>query len=62
MSNKRTYTSREVSRIVQKRTKELRDKLHDLRAENAVLKEVLITAFKDWFKEQKAEEEKGNDR
>lgn len=58
MSNKRTYTNRDVSRIVRRRTEELRDKLHDLRAENAVLKEVLITAFKDWFKEQKAEEER----
>ena len=58
MSNKKTYTSREVSRIVQRRTEELRNRLNDLKAENKVLKEVLITAFKDWFKEQKAEEER----
>lgn len=58
MSNKKTYTNRDVSRIVQKRTEELRNRLNDLKAENKVLKEVLITAFKDWFKEQKAEEER----
>lgn len=58
MSNKKTYTNRDVSRIVQRRTEELRDKLNGLKSENAVLKEVLITAFKDWFKEQKAEEER----
>lgn len=57
MSNKKTYTSREVSRIVQRRTKELRDKLNDLKAENAALKEVLITAFKDWYEENKKKKE-----
>ena len=61
MSKKKTYTSREVSRIVQRRTKELRDRLNDLKAENAALREILITAFKDWFEEQKAKEENEND-
>lgn len=62
MSKKKTYTSREVSKIVQRRTKELRSRLNDLKAENATLREILITAFKEWFEEQeRAKEEKEND-
>lgn len=58
MSKKKTYTNRDVSRIVKKRTEGLRKRVNELTAENKVLKEVLITAFKDWFEEQKAEEER----
>ena len=57
MSKKKTYTSREVSRIVQRRTKELRDRLNDLKAENEALREILITAFKDWYEENKNKKE-----
>lgn len=61
MSNKKTYTSREVSEIVRKRINKTNEKMDELKKENQFLKDVLITAFKEWFKEQKAEEGKQND-
>lgn len=62
MSNKKTFTSEEVSEIISKRVNKMNEKMDELKEENQLLKEVLISAFKEWFEEQKAKEEKGNDR
>lgn len=57
MSKKKTYTNRDVSRIVRRRTKELRKRVNELSAENKVLREVLISGFKEWYEENKDEKE-----
>lgn len=56
MSSKKTFTSEEVSEIISKRVNKMNEKMDELKEENQLLKDVLINAFKDWFKE-----EKGND-
>ena len=53
MSNKKTYTSHDVSRIVKERTEGLRKRVNELSAENKVLREVLISGFKEWYEENK---------
>lgn len=51
------YTSEDVSRVVQKRTENLRRRLNDLKSENKVLREILISGFKEWYEENKEDEE-----
>jgi len=53
LSNKRTYTNRDVSRIVKERTEGLRKRVNELSAENKVLREVLINGFKEWYEKNK---------
>lgn len=59
--DQKTFTSEEVSEIISKRVNKMNEKMDELKEENQFLKDVLISAFKDWFKEQKDKEGNEND-